>query len=141
MLKFNKHLTNKLLRQYPPCVSNLFQGKGLRKFCEKKKLEEESINNQKNTTSEEDQMKNETKKNLYTYLRKLRRLIWTLIKLGFYTYSGLLLANYLMYKKYEIVEKNLGMLRIDHFQRVIYKMHGISQFFTEVKRKMFINRC
>jgi len=136
MLKFNKHLTNKLLRQSPACVSNLFHDKGLRKFCQKNKIEEEIINKQNNTTSENDQMKNESKRHWYTYLRKLRRYLWTLIKLGFYTYSGLLLGNYLIYKKFEPAENNLGMLKLDHFQRVIYKLQKIKQFFMDVKRKL-----
>ncbi len=131
MIRFNNHLTSKLIRQNPFVVQNQFCVTTLRRFCEKKKTEEELPKNEEIKTEEEKET-NESKRNWYTYLRKLRRFLAVLLKYGIYTYTGLLLTNHLIRSKYEFVENNLGFLKIDHFQRVLYNMHLSWLFMKDV---------
>lgn len=131
MIKLNNHLTTKLIRQIPVFVQNPIGISSLRRFCEKRKLDEESSSKEEIKTTEEYE-RNESKKHWYTYLRKLRRFLGVLIKYGFYTYAGLFISNYLIYKKVELVEKNLGVLKMDHFQRVIFMLKMSRQFIVDV---------
>jgi hypothetical protein len=124
MIRFNNYLTSNVIRQNQLVVKNQLCITTLRKFCEKKKTEEVQRNEE---DKREDKESNESNRSWYTHLRKLRRFLAVLLK-----YSGLLLANYLIRLKFEFVENNLGFMKIDHFQRVLYHMQLSWLFMKDV---------
>ena len=123
MLKFNKNIISNVLKE-KRVVFNYCNP--FRNFCEKnKKIDEiENVNSQEET-------KSGSKKHWYTYIRYVRRWIAFLIKIGFWSYSGLLLSNYIIYRKTPYLADNIWFLKIDHFQRSIY---GLKSF-----KRMCIN--
>ena len=145
MYNLSKKFAKSFLPKIKPNLS-LDKGKIVRMFCEKKKpeeikdKEENTENKQENTENQEEITSSAKKQWLYTYLRKLRRLSWILFKIGFYTYSSLLLANYLMYKKNTFVDQNLKFLKIDDLQRHVFTLIYFKNVIKDVKTR-FNFRC
>lgn len=136
MLKF-KLLTRNLLRTNL-CLSNLNKPSSYRNFCQKLK-NEESANTQTSEQVNDQEETQQAKRHWYTYLRKFRKFLMKLIKYGFYTYTTLLLGNYLIYKQNATVVNNLSFIKMDHFQRVIYTLLFMKQTFMDVKHMVKID--